>query len=64
MHVSETGGVLEYMQNGKKPTREQKKLLTENKLDPKNWLYIKDAKTSLVFRDRSTGEEIALDKNA
>lgn len=46
------------MKHGKKPTREQRKLLLQWKLDPAVWLIVKDTpeKMELVHRysDRTT----------
>lgn len=60
--MRETGGVIQYMQNGRKPTREQKKVLSANKMETRDWLYIKQAGPCLVFRHRQTGEEKRLDR--
>lgn len=46
------------MKHGKKPTREQRKLLEKWKLDPAMWLITKDTSTELHlvhrFSDRTT----------
>jgi hypothetical protein len=41
------------MKNGKKPTREQRKLLLKWKLDTYNWLVIKDTPTEMVVVHRN-----------
>ena len=53
------------MRHGKNPTSVQKRLLQENGLDAKRYLYVGEADDGrkVVFRDRETGEEKALDKN-
>ena len=35
------------MKNGKRPTREQRKLLQKWKLDTNNWLVVKDTPTEM-----------------
>ena len=40
------------MKNGKKPTREQRKLLQKWKLDTYNWLVVKDTPTEMVLVHR------------
>lgn len=50
------------MQNGKRPTREQRKILNANNYDANDWLYIKtgNKNTTLIFKHRVTGEVIEL----
>jgi hypothetical protein len=40
------------MKNGKKPTREQRKLLQKWKLDTYSWLVVKDTPTEMVLVHR------------
>ena len=40
------------MKNGKKPTREQRKLLQQWKLDTYSWLVVKDTSTEMVLVHR------------
>lgn len=40
------------MKHGKKPTREQKKLMVKWKLDPTMWLVSKDTTTEMVLVHR------------
>ena len=40
------------MKHGKKPTREQRKLLQQWKLDTYNWLVVKDTPTEMVLVHR------------
>jgi hypothetical protein len=40
------------MKHGKKPTREQRKLLTKWKLDSRDWLVERETNTELVLRHR------------
>lgn len=40
------------MKHGKKPTREQRKLLEKWKLDPAMWLVVKDTHTQLLLVHR------------
>ena len=40
------------MKNGKKPTREQRKLLQQWKLDTYSWLVVKDTPTEMVLVHR------------
>jgi len=46
------------MKNGKKPTREQRKLIESNKLNPADWLVVKDTPELMVlvhrFSDKTT----------
>lgn len=64
------------MTKGKKPTAEQRKVLTRNSHDPNHWLYIgqkvvgdsgskrlgkdEEKTTFLIFRNRLTEREIQL----
>ena len=41
------------MKNGKKPTREQRKLLQQWKLDTYSWLVVKDTSTEMVLVHRN-----------
>ena len=41
------------MKHGKKPTREQRKLLQQWKLDTYNWLVVKDTPTEMVLVHRN-----------
>ena len=43
------------MKNGKKLTRRQKEFLKLNKLDPRNWLIVKNTSTEMVFVHRISG---------
>lgn len=40
------------MKHGKKPTRQQMKLMQRWKLDPDNWLVIKDTPSEMVLVHR------------
>lgn len=40
------------MKHGKKPTREQRKLLQKWKLDTNSWLVVKDTPTEMVLVHR------------
>ena len=40
------------MKNGKKPTREQRKVLEQNKLNPADWLVVKDTPESMTIVHR------------
>ena len=40
------------MKHGKKPTREQMKLIQKWKLDPANWLVVKDTPDQMVLVHR------------
>lgn len=40
------------MKHGKKPTREQRKLLQKWKLDPAMWLVVKDTPTQMLLVHR------------
>lgn len=44
------------MKNGKSPTKKQKIVLTENKLDYNNWLVIEDDKNKMVIQNRKSGK--------
>lgn len=43
------------MKHGKAPTRAQKMLLRSYRLDPANWLFVKNTTTSIVITHRHTG---------
>lgn len=40
--------------NGKNPTREQKKLMSERRLNPDNWLVLKNPTTELHIQHRKS----------
>lgn len=40
----------------KKPTLDQKKLISKDGLDPKDWLVLKDMEFSMILVHRSSGE--------
>ena len=40
----------------KKPTLEQKKLISKKGLEPKDWLVLRDMEYSLMLVHRSSGE--------
>ena len=40
----------------KKPTLDQKKLIAEKKLDPRDWLVLRDMPNSMVLVHRTSGE--------
>lgn len=40
------------MKHGKKPTREQKKLMVKCRLDPTMWFVVKDTSTELLLVHR------------
>ena len=40
------------MKHGKRPTREQKKLMQKWKMDPANWLVVKDTPSEMVLVHR------------
>lgn len=42
------------MKNGKKPTREQRKLIEQQKLDARDWLITKDTSTEMVLVHRNS----------
>lgn len=48
--------------NGKKPTREQRKLIMKNKLDTYKWLVFKDTSDELHLIHKETGEKKVLNK--
>lgn len=50
------------MQNEKNPNREQKKVLTENNKDWKEWLLVKTYIDSYMFRNKITNETVTLSK--
>lgn len=43
------------MKNGKNPTREQKKRISEMGLNPDNWLVVKDTPNFMQILNRDTG---------
>lgn len=43
------------MKHGKSPTRAQKIMLRGYRLDPANWLVVKDTSTETVIQHRHTG---------
>lgn len=45
------------MRNGKKPTRAQRKILNDNKMNPEFWLVVKDTPYELTVRSRDTNVE-------
>jgi len=47
---------------GKRPTREQRKVLTKNKLDTYKWLVQKDMKDSLQVVNVDSGEKKVISK--
>ena len=52
------------MISGKKPNWEQKKLLQKNKMDPTEWLLIKNNPDTYIFRNRKDdGQTIELMKS-
>lgn len=48
------------MRKGCNPNREQKKLLSKNKKNWEEWLYITQSTTAFTFRHKQTGETIEL----
>ena len=50
-------GVFE-IKNGKKPTREQRKLIERWKLDARDWLVVKDTSTELVIVHRHSDKTV------
>lgn len=50
------------MKNGKKPTREERKILSKYKLDTYVWLVQKNTPTFLQVINRDTGEVRQLEK--
>lgn len=49
---------------GKKPTFEQRKLLTKHKLDTYKWLVQKDSPDKIQLINKDTGEIITIKKSA
>jgi hypothetical protein len=45
------------MKNGKKPTRNQRKLFLEAGLNPKNWMIVKNQADQMLVVHRETGRE-------
>ena len=43
------------MRNGKNPARKQKKYLEKRRLNPDNWLVIKETAAGLEIRHKETG---------
>ncbi len=43
------------MKNGKKPTVVQKKRIASYKLDPNEWLVVKDCSIEFLIQNRITG---------
>ena len=41
---------------GKVPTRQQRKIIEANKLDPRDWLVMKNPTGELHIKHRTTGE--------
>lgn len=52
------------MRKGCNPNREQKKLLVKNKKHWEEWLYITQNTTKFIFKHKTSGEVIELDKKA
>lgn len=48
------------MIKGKKPTRQQRKILEKVGLDPSNWLVIKIMKDAILIRNREDTEKTEL----
>lgn len=46
------------MKNGKRPTYEQRKLIQAIRLDPHDWLVVKDTSTELVLVHRFSDKTI------
>lgn len=46
------------MKNPKKPTREQRKLIEQQKLDAHDWLVVKDTSTELVLVHRYSDKTV------
>ena len=51
------------MKHGKKPTYEQRKLLTANGYDPYAWLVIKDTPQFMQIASREGGAIITIEKD-
>lgn len=50
------------MKNGKRPTRAQKMLITQQKLNYNNWLVVKDTSTEMVIVHRESGKTRTIEK--
>lgn len=50
--------------HGKKPTRQQKKMISENGKNPQNWLVERETPQELVIIHRETGRLITFPKGA
>lgn len=46
----------EYLKNGKKPTREQRRIISKNNLDPHEWLVCKALPDELEIVNKTTNE--------
>ena len=46
------------MKNGKKPTREQRKLIEQWGLDARDWLITKDTSTEMVLVHRNSDKTV------
>lgn len=44
------------MKSGKRPTRNQKKFLIQNSLNPANWLIVKNLSKEMLLIHKETGE--------
>lgn len=44
------------MKHGVRPTREQRKLIGKAKLDPMDWLVVKDMPTEMLLQNRTNKE--------
>lgn len=51
------------MKHGKKPTLKQKKELTKHKLNPENWLVVKDTPEQLKVINRNSGKTRTFNRN-
>ncbi len=51
------------MKQGKKPTVAQKKRITEYKLQPNNWLVVKDCRDEFLIINRTSGKVKSFKKN-
>ena len=45
------------MKNGKKPTNSQREFIKSKKLNPENWLVVKDTPEEMVLISRKNAEE-------
>ncbi|ACV64879.1 hypothetical protein Dtox_4212 [Desulfofarcimen acetoxidans DSM 771] len=48
------------MKQGKRPTRRQKELMSRAKLNPDNWLVVKNLLDCLHLKHRTTGKKRVL----